>query len=255
MTTLSIVLPAYNEAEHIEQCVEEWYNGVVSRVPGAEMIVVDDCSRDGTGGRLTALAARLPRLRVLRMPVNSGHGPALRFGLDRAAGEFVFHTDSDRQHTPDDFWAFWDQREAADFVFGVREQRADGAFRLAISSSMRLINAVLWGSWIADANCPYKLMQRNALRQVLSAIPASTFIPMVMVSVLARRAGFRVSEVQVRHFPRVAGQQSLKGLMKWARIARRCVGELVELRAAEQRLRALRPRPAAALSGPPSRLH
>ena len=235
MTPLSIVMPAYNEAEHIEQCVREWHEGVIARVPGAEIIVVDDCSKDDTGVRLRMLAEQLPALRVLTPPVNGGHGPALRFGLDRALGEFVFHTDSDRQHTPDDFWSLWERRATADFVFGVRDHRADGAFRAAVSFLMRTANAVLWGYWIRDANCPYKLMRRTALEQVLAFIPRSSFIPMVMVSVLARRAGFRVNEVRVRHFARVAGQQSLKGVLKWAGISRRCVGELVALRFGDAR--------------------
>ena len=158
MPALSIVMPAYNEGEHIEACVREWYDGVVSRVSDAEIIVVDDCSRDDTGARLAALAARLPDLLVLRTPVNGGHGPALRFGLDRARGEFAFHTDSDR----------------------------------------------------------------------------------------------RVSEVRVRHFPRVAGQ-SLRGLVKWVRVGRRYVGELVALRAAERTMRA-QGTGAAALRGPRSPL-
>jgi glycosyltransferase involved in cell wall biosynthesis len=238
MTPLSIVMPAYNEAEHIEQCVLEWHECVASRISGAEIVVVDDCSRDDTGARLHALVARVSSLRVLRTPRNSGHGPALRFGLDRAHGEFVFHTDSDRQHTPDDFWLLWNRRDDADFVFGIREHRADGPFRAGISTTMRVINAALWGCWIEDANCPFKLMRRTALAEVLRAVPPASFIPMVMVSVLARRAGFRVSQAHVRHFPRTAGQQSLKGIVKWARIGRRCAGELVALRFSERRLRA-----------------
>ena len=155
MTALSIVMPAYNEADHIDQCVVEWYDGVVARVPGTELIIVDDCSRDDTGARLQLLAARLPALRVLTTPANGGHGRALRFGLEHARGEFVFHTDSDRQHTPDDFWAIWERRDTADFVFGVRDHRADGAFRAAVSSMMRVVNALLFGFWIEDANCPF----------------------------------------------------------------------------------------------------
>jgi dolichol-phosphate mannosyltransferase len=235
MIPLSIVMPAYNEAEHIEACVLEWDEGVASRIPGSQLIVVDDCSRDDTGARLQRLTARVPALCVLTTPVNGGHGRALRFGLDHARGEFVFHTDSDRQHTPDDFWALWERRATADFVFGVRNHRADGAFRAGVSSMMRVVNFLLWGAWIEDANCPYKLMRRTSLEQLLVAIPRSSFIPMVMVSLLARRNGFRVSDVPVRHFPRVAGQQSLTGVLKWARVSRRCVGELVRLRLGQGR--------------------
>jgi dolichol-phosphate mannosyltransferase len=251
MIPLSIVMPAYNEADHIEQCVLEWHDGVASRIPGTELIIVDDCSRDDTGARLQALASRVSTLRALRTPVNGGHGPALRFGLEHARGTFVFHTDSDRQHTPDDFWALWERRATADFVFGVRDHRADGVFRAAVSSTMRVVNVLLWGDWIRDANCPYKLMRRTALEQVLASVPRSSFIPMVMVSVLARQGGFRVSEVRVRHFPRLAGQPSLTGVVKWARVGWRCVGELVRLRLGQRRR--LRHQ-AAGLSGQGSRL-
>jgi hypothetical protein len=97
---------------------------------------------------------------------------------------------------------------------------------------MRLANLVIWQRWIADANCPFKLMRRQALEPLLAMVPRDTFIPMVMLSLLARRSAFRVSEVEVRHFARAAGHQSLSGLVSWARIGRRCVAELFALRVA-----------------------
>jgi glycosyltransferase involved in cell wall biosynthesis len=232
MVTLSIVMPAYNEAEHIERSVAEWHERVVSMIPGAELLVVDDCGTDGTGAKLDAMALRLAGLRVIRAQSNMGHGPALRLAMERCTGQFVFQTDSDRQHTPDDFWALWNARDHADFVFGVRDHRADGAFRAAISTVMRLANLVIWQRWIADANCPFKLMRRQALEPLLAMVPRDSFIPMVMLSLLARRSAFRVTEVEVRHFPRTAGRQSLAGLVSWARIGRRCIAELFALRVA-----------------------
>jgi dolichol-phosphate mannosyltransferase len=228
--SLSILMPAHNEAGHIEACVEEWYERVVSVIPDSELIVVDDCSTDGTGARLEALAGRLPALRVLRTPVNGGHGRAVRFGIERCTGEFVFQTDSDRQHTPDDFARLWAHRGDADFVFGVREQRADGLFRLLVSEVLRGVNLVVWGRWVRDANCPFKLMRRESLNRVVAQIPPDTFIPMVMVSLLARRHGYRVVEIPVRHFARSAGQQSLTGAAKWGRTGVRCMRELLRLR-------------------------
>jgi glycosyltransferase involved in cell wall biosynthesis len=228
-------MPAHNEAEHIEQAVREWHAAVVSRVPGAELIVVDDCSTDGTRARLEALQGQIPELRIVPLPVNAGHGPAVRAGLERAAGELVFQTDSDRQFDPDDFWKLWAKRYEADFVLGVRTTRADGAFRAAVSAILRVTNAVVWGVWIADANCPFKLMRREPLARILERIPRGAFIPMVMVSVLARRDGYRIVEIDVRHLPRTAGQPSLSGLGRWARVGPRCMAELVALRIAARR--------------------
>lgn len=232
MASLSIVMPAYNEADHIGACIAEWYDGVIARIPESELVIVDDCSTDGMHEQLAALARVRPGLRVLRTPANVGHGRAVRHGLEQCRNAFVFQTDSDRQHHPEDFWRLWEARHAADFVFGVRERRADGAFRSAISGMLRLVNAVLWGRWIQDANCPFKLMRREALNALLREIPADTFIPMVMVSTLARHRGYRVTEIPVRHFARTAGQQSLAGAMKWAKVSLRCTRELASLRLA-----------------------
>ena len=138
---LSVVMPAHNEDAHIEQCVSEWYESVISKLPDSELLVIDDCSTDTTASRLGALESRFPRLRVLRTPANVGHGRAVRMGLDESLGEFVFQTDSDRQHTPEDFWALWAVRETADFVFGVRASRADGLLRIAVSGTMRFASA------------------------------------------------------------------------------------------------------------------
>ena len=227
---LSVIMPAHNEAAHIEATAAEWYDAVITRIEGSELVVVDDCSTDDTGRRLARLAADKRHLRVLTTPANGGHGRAVRFGLDRCLGEYVFQTDSDRQYDPEDFWRLWDHRHGYDFVFGVRQHRADGAFRELISRALRAANALLWRRWVTDANCPFKLMRASALKAVLGEVPRDTFIPMVMVSILAWHRGFAVTEVPVRHFARTAGQQSLKGLVKWTRVCFRCLGELLVLR-------------------------
>lgn len=227
---LTIVMPAYNEADHIERSVTEWWEHVVRIVPGATIIVVDDCSTDGTSRVLADIASRIPEVKIMRPEKNGGHGKAVRLGLDAADSEYIFHTDSDRQHDPRDFWKLWSLRDSSDFVFGVRSQRADGRFRLFVTRTMRLLNLVMWSEWIRDANCPFKLMRASALRRVLEKIPREAFIPMVMVAIVSRKMGFRVHEIEVSHFPRKGGQQSLKGLVKWLRVGSGCALELLQVR-------------------------
>ncbi len=229
---VSIVMPAWNEAEIIEACVREWYDEVVSKIPGSELIVVDDCSTDATGAVVTRLGEELPGVRCIRPAQNGGHGKALRVGFEQATQNYIFQTDSDRQHLPQDFWALWNQREHADFIFGIRKQRADGSIRLVITRSMRLLNLMVWGVWVKDANCPFKLMRRNALRSVLANIPRDCFIPMVLVSILARKMKFLVAEVEVEHLPRTGGTQSLKGLVKWLRVSSKCAAQVLAIRLA-----------------------
>jgi dolichol-phosphate mannosyltransferase len=229
---VSVVMPAWNEAEIIEACVREWHDEVVSKISGAELIVVDDCSTDGTADIVASLAKELPGVRCVRPERNGGHGKSLRVGFDHVRQDYIFQTDSDRQHLPGDFWALWKLRSQADFVFGIRKQRADGAVRVVITRLMRLLNLLVWGVWVKDANCPFKLMRRDALEQVLARVPRDCFIPMVLVSILARKMGFRVAEAEVEHLPRKGGTQSLKGLMKWARVSSKCAAQVLSARLA-----------------------
>ncbi len=227
---VSIVMPAYNEAEIIEQTVREWYEEVISRIPASELIVVNDCSKDKTGEVLARLAQEIPSLRPLTPQRNGGHGKALRYGFDHANKGWVFQTDSDRQHLPSDFWKVWDQRDTSDFVLGVRSTRADGPVRVCITTVMRLANFAVWGLWIRDANCPFKLMRREAMEKVLERIPRDSFIPMVMLSILCRKMKYRVTEVVVQHLPRRGGEQSLSGLWKWIKVGSRCLRQLLSWR-------------------------
>lgn len=227
---LSIVMPAYNEEEIIEATVREWFEEVVSRIPGAELIIVNDCSKDDTGGVLARLAIEIPALRPLTPERNGGHGKALRFGFDHVTQEWVFQTDSDRQHLPSDFWKLWKLRETNDFVLGLRRARADGWLRKVVTGIMRFANFLIWGLWIGDANCPFKLMRRDAMESVLQRVPRDSFIPMVMLSILCRKMKFRVAEVVVEHLPRTGGQQSLRGVWKFVKVGSSCLGELWSLR-------------------------
>lgn len=227
---VSIVMPAYNEEEIIEKTVREWLEEVVTKLPGAELIVVNDCSKDGTGEVLERLAQEFPALHPATPKRNGGHGRALRYGFEQVTNDWVFQTDSDRQHVPSDFWKLLEERETSDFVLGVRSARADGPVRIAITTVMRFANFFVWGLWIRDANCPYKLMRRAAMEKVLARIPRDSFIPMVMVSILCRKMNYRVKEVVVEHLPRRGGEQSLSGMWKWIKIGARCLRQLLALR-------------------------
>jgi dolichol-phosphate mannosyltransferase len=229
---VTIVMPAWNEGEIIEACVREWYDEVVSKIPGSQLIVVDDCSTDATGRIVRELGTRLPGVICVRPERNGGHGKALRTGFEHATQEFVFQTDSDRQHLPSDFWKLWELRDQADFVFGIRSERADGTVRVVITRCMRLLNFLVWGVWVQDANCPFKLMRRDALANVLDRIPRDCFIPMVLVSILARKMKFRVRESYITHLSRQGGTQSLKGIVKWARVSVTCARQIFSIRIA-----------------------
>jgi dolichol-phosphate mannosyltransferase len=221
---LTVVMPCYNEGEIIEEVVRSWH-AVVEKVHGGHLLVVDDASTDDTPAILNRLCGELTRLAAVRAAANRGHGPTVVDGLQRAHTEFVFHTDSDLTIPHEAFWSLWELREEADFVLGMRRNRADGAFRTVISTGACWVSWLLWGVWIRDANCPFKLMRREPLQGILRRLPQNLFAPMIAIAALAQADGLRVRQVPVTHLPRPGGTQSLRGVLKWARTVRRCLGE------------------------------
>jgi glycosyltransferase involved in cell wall biosynthesis len=96
---VSIVIPCYNERDTIEKTVEAVRN---TPLESREIIVVDDCSQDGTQ---TLLRERVSQMvdRVIYHPVNRGKGAALRSGFAAATGDFILVQDADLEYSPEDY--------------------------------------------------------------------------------------------------------------------------------------------------------
>jgi dolichol-phosphate mannosyltransferase len=150
----SVVMPAYNEEGAIAEAVTDIRTHVLAVVPDAEILVVNDGSKDRTGVVLDTLATQEPRLRVLHKP-NGGHGSAVIAGADAARGDWLFFIDSDRQIPLDGFGAAWRAVEAgADAAFGVRRRRHDPRLRLWLTMVIRHALRGLLGVRLYDANVP-----------------------------------------------------------------------------------------------------
>lgn len=209
---LSVVVPVYNEEECIEEVLRSIDREIVAKLDSSELIVVDDGSKDGTARVLESLTSSMPRLRVLTQSPNQGHGPAIRRGFQEARGEYVFHMDSDNQFKPEEFWRLWAVRDDADLVLGYREVRHDPVLRLFITRVVRLLNLLLFGRYLRDANVPFKLMRASCLRDLLAEIPADTFAPSILIAGLAANRGLRLCQLPVTHLPRLTGQCSI---LRW----------------------------------------
>lgn len=228
MAELTVVMPAYNEAGNIAAAVAEVAGQVLDAVPGSELLVVNDGSRDATGEILAGLAAAEPRLKVLTQP-NGGHGAALMAGMDAAAGRYLLLLDSDRQIALDRFAAHWAMLAGTDAVVGCRATRHDPRHRLVISAAMRLLLRLLFGRAPRDANIPYKLVPAAAWQQAKAAIGPRCLIPSALLGVWLLRSGLRVAEVEIEHRPRIAGVTVLRA-GRLARFCWRALGDVIRFR-------------------------
>lgn len=209
---VSIVMPVYNEEEIIEKTVRDYHAEIVQRLPESEMVIVDDCSTDNTHEILKKLSKELDNIRILKPARNGGHGKALRLAYENAAKTLVFHTDSDYQFDPKDFWKLYSELERYDLIIGCRTIRHDPLPRLVITNILRLSNIVLFGFNIRDANCPFRIIRKECLEECLKIIDPNAFAPSIMLAITARWKGYRVKEVPVTHLPRLTGEVSIK---KW----------------------------------------
>jgi glycosyltransferase involved in cell wall biosynthesis len=203
-------MPAYNEEGAIADAVAEVQQNVLDRIPSAELIVVDDGSRDATGSILDGMASADPRVRVIHKP-NAGHGPALITGLAAARGEFLFLLDSDRQIPLESFAALWAAVQSGhDGAFGVRRQRNDPELRLLLTRVVRFSIGMLFGVGITDANVPFKLFRRTIWLDARRHIPDETLAPSLFLAVYMARRGCDIVDVDVPHRERETGVVSIR---------------------------------------------
>jgi len=231
--SISIVMPCYNEEEIIEKVVRAHYSEVVSKIDDSELIVIDDCSTDNTYRILQDLKGSLPRLRILKTSINSGHGKALRKGYEASQKEWVFQVDSDNQFDVRDFWQLYEFKEDFVFILGFRGARQDHLSRVILSRIIRLIISFLFGVRIKDANCPFRLMNRKVLNDFLRLTDREASAPNIMISILAKQNGIKMVEVPVTHYARKTGVNSIAN-WKLIRFALAGFKQLVILKKAER---------------------
>ena len=205
--SISVVLPAYNEAEIIEQTVTDVSVVLRTLTNDYEIVVVDDGSRDDTSVVLMELAEAQPELplRAVLHEKNQGYGAALASGFNAASKELIFMSDSDGQFDVAELARFLPALDpAADLVIGWREHRADPPLRLLNAAGWKLLVNGLFGYTARDVDCAFKLFRRRVWQQVAVHARGATFSAELLIK--ARRLGFQVKELPVRHLPRTAGQ-------------------------------------------------
>jgi glycosyltransferase involved in cell wall biosynthesis len=203
MSSISAVLPAYNEQEVIGRTVEAVDVVLSSLADDYEIIVVDDGSRDATAQRLAELQTRFPRLRVETHERNRGYGAALASGFSAASKELIFLTDGDKQFDVGQLYEFLPLPSDVDLYIGYRKPRADPWIRRLYGWGWNELVRLLFGPTAHDVDCAFKVFRREVWERTKVQASGATFSAEFLVK--ARRHGFRVRERPVRHYPRPAG--------------------------------------------------
>ena len=205
-------MPVYNEQSNIGTVIDQWCAQLDACSVRYSIMVLDDGSTDGTASVLQSLQEKWgPKMELVRQK-NSGHGPAIlkgyRLAIERQI-PWIFQIDSDGQCDPHYFPQFWAAREDRDFVAGCRIRREDGFGRVVISTVLRGVIFLVSGANCRDANVPFRLMRTAAIAPLVEKIPPTCFFTNVGLSVLALRAGLRLTLIPIVFRVRLGGQTTV----------------------------------------------
>ena len=220
MNFVSVIVPCYNEEKNIKSTVAKTIP-VLKKITGKwEIILVNDGSKDNTAAVLTSIKKQFPQqIKIITHNPNRGYGGAVKSGLYNSKYKWITFTDSDGQF---DFGEVVNlikkqQQTQADIVIGYYLSRQVSKLTILTSKIWELIVFILFGLKVTDIDCAFKLIRKKVvdtipkLESERGAFISSEFL------IKAKKAGFKIAEVGVHHYPRTEGQatgRNLKVILK-----------------------------------------
>ena len=205
---VSIIIPIYNEIQHVEALLERVIAAPLPPGCEKEIIVIDDGSTDGT----TQLLKKLCQQQLIRFHesiLNFGKGTALRIGIRMATGQIILVQDGDLEYDPNEYSKLIEPilSGRADVVYGSRFQGSvDGMMlpNLLANKILTFSANVLYGAGITDEATAYKVFRREVLGRIQLECKRFEFCPEVTAKV--RKLGVRILEVPITYNGRTLAQ-------------------------------------------------
>ncbi|BCM90210.1 dodecaprenyl-phosphate galacturonate synthase [Abditibacteriota bacterium] len=199
---LSVIVPVYNEEENVEILHQKIEDSLKELGVPAEILYVDDGSRDRSFELLDKISQTDSRVKVIRFRRNFGQTAAMSAGMNAAKGEILIPMDADLQNDPKDIRRLLDKmNEGYDVVSGWRKKRQDHIWRKIPSRMANGLISRVTGVQLHDYGCSLKAYRADVIKDVALYGEMHRFIP-----AYAAMAGGRVTEIPVDHHPRIHGQ-------------------------------------------------
>ena len=214
---LSVVIPCYNEKDTIETVLDAVRD---CGVKNTEIIVVDDCSKDGTRDLLQGeLRNKIDRL--IFHKVNQGKGAALAKGFQVATGDVVVVQDADLEYDPKDFVRllepFVSGRKDADVVYGSRYARGEKymikRFYHTLGNKLLTLGSNLFTDLgLTDMETCYKMFRREVIQSITIEEKRFGFEPEITAKIAKKEKRYHIYEIPISYYPRSYSEGKKIGL-------------------------------------------
>jgi glycosyltransferase involved in cell wall biosynthesis len=201
---LSVVMPVFNEAATVGEVIKT----VLAQRPVRQLVIVDDCSTDGTWEKLQPLAQNESRIKLVRHEINQGKGAALRTGFVHATSPVVIIQDADLEYDPAEYHRLLAPiiLGKADVVFGSRFLGSPGGHRVLYywhsvgNKMLTTFSNMATGLNLTDMETCYKVFRREVIQKIFIAENRFGFEPEITAKVA--RLKVRVYEVGISYYGR-----------------------------------------------------
>lgn len=204
---LSILIPVYNERTVVEKSIGQVLDAALPENMERELVIVDDCSTDGTSAILERLAARYSEIRLFRHLRNAGKGAAVRTAIDQARGDFSLIQDADLEYDPAEYPRLLAPLldGHADAVFGSRylaggQTRVLPFWHSMINKGLTLLSNMFCNLNLTDMETCYKVFRTDLLKSIPIRSDRFGFEPEIVMKSAKRK--LRIYEVPISYHGR-----------------------------------------------------
>ena len=204
---LSILVPVFNERAVVERSLAQVLAAPLPEDMDRELIIVDDCSTDGTSAILDRIAANDDRIQLVRHPVNKGKGAAVRTAIQHATGDFTLVQDADLEYDPSEYPRLLKPLLAghADAVFGSRYLRGEQTrvlpfWHSMINKFLTIVSNMFCNLNVTDMETCYKVFKTDLLKSIPIRSDRFGFEPEITMKSAKRK--LRIYEVPISYHGR-----------------------------------------------------